>query len=127
LDKEPVGTSYVLKVPFRLSGQEQGTGNFGTIEDNQLNYLKNLSANQHLQYLSLSGFGNTADDYDIRVENEKTGAAVRITCDQPLTKLAFWSTPITLCPEPYIHIKVDPGEEMEWKIFYEFYTVEKNN
>jgi hypothetical protein len=127
MDKEPVGIGYVIKVPFNISGEEQGTGNFGKIQDNQISYSKDLSPNQHLQYLSLGGYGSTAADYDIRVENQKTGAAVRITCDQPLSRLAFWSTSVTVCPEPYIHIKVNPGEEIGWKIFYEFYSCEKHN
>jgi hypothetical protein len=75
----------------------------------------------------LQGFSNSAKDYDIRVENHKTGAAVRITSDQPLSRLAFWSTSITLCPEPYINISVKPGEKFSWNFYYEFYTCEKNN
>jgi hypothetical protein len=53
----------------------------------------------------------------------KTGAGVRITSDQPLSKLVFWSAPATICPEPYITIKVNPGQEYSWKIMYEFYTI----
>jgi hypothetical protein len=127
MDKEPVGTNFVIKLPFHLAGEEQGKGNLGKLQDNQITYLKDLSKTEHLQYLSLAGFSNSAKDYDIRVENHKTGAAVRITSDQPLSKLAFWSTSITLCPEPHIKVKVNPGEKFSWKCFYDFYECEKNN
>lgn len=127
MDKQPVGTNFVVKLPFHLEGEEQGKGNLGKLQDNQITFLKDLSKTEHLQYVSLQGFSNSAKDYDIRVENHKTGAAVRITSDQPLSKLAFWSTYITLCPEPYIHVSVKPGETFSWNFFYEFYTCEKNN
>ena len=67
--------------------------------------------------------GKTAD-YDIKIENHKTGAAVRITGDQPISKFIFWSASTTVCPEPFIKIKVDPGKEFSWGIKYEFYTCE---
>jgi hypothetical protein len=127
MDKQPVGKDFVIKFPYKITGEEQGTGNFGKIQDNQISYLKDLSKNDHLQYLELQGFGNTSKDYDIRVENHKTGAAVRITSDQPLSKLAFWSAHATLCPEPFITLRINPGESIAWKFYYEFYTCEKNN
>jgi hypothetical protein len=126
MDRQAVGTGFVMKLPFAVTATEQGTGNFGKIEGNEISYQKDLLQNQHLQYLSIQGFGATSKDYDIRVEDHRTGAAVRITSDQPLSRLAFWSTSVTLCPEPYIAIKVNPGDTYRWKIFYEFYTCEKN-
>jgi hypothetical protein len=62
-------------------------------------------------------------DYDIRIENRKTSAGVRIVGDQPLSKLVFWSIRTTLCPEPYIRMRVEPGRESKWNIRYEFYTL----
>jgi hypothetical protein len=38
-------------------------------------------------------------------------------------KLMYWSAPATVCPEPYIHVRVEPGKEMNWLIRYEFYTM----
>jgi hypothetical protein len=122
IDKQPIGPDYVIKFPFTPIGEPQGKGNLGKTQDNQIKFLKELSSNDHLQYLSLQGFSNSAKDYDISIENHKTGAAVRITSDQPLSKLAFWSAVKTLCPEPYIHIKINPGEIFTWKIYYQFYT-----
>jgi hypothetical protein len=121
LDKQPIGQGFVVTFPFRLSGEAQGTENFGEIRDKQIIFLKELSKNEHLYFKSLQGFGNSAKDYDIKIENHKTGAAVRITSDQPLSKLVFWSASKTLCPEPYIQMKIKPGETFKWKIYYQFY------
>ena len=60
--------------------------------------------------------------YFIKIENNETGAGVRIRGDKPLLKLFFWACPTTLCPETYVDIKIKPGEEFRWKFSYEFYT-----
>jgi hypothetical protein len=44
----------------------------------------------------LSGFGTSSSDFDIRVENRKTGAGVRVTGDRPLSRLYYWSIPTVL-------------------------------
>ena len=126
MDKQPTGPDFTVTFPFKLSGDPGETGTLGALHDNQVLFHKELTGNEHLFYRSLEGFGSSAKDYDIRIENHKTGAAVKITCDQPLLKIVFWSAPKTICPEPYIRIKVNPGETVEWKIFYEFYTCDTN-
>ena len=65
----------------------------------------------------------SASDYDIRIENRKAGAGVRIRGDQPLSKVFFWSIRSVACPEPYIHLRVEPGQEARWTITYDLYDV----
>lgn len=122
IDKQPVGADFVVSFPFNLSGQPMNERNFGKLEDNKIVFLKDLARNSDVHYPFLTGFSNTAKDYDIKVENRKTGAGVRITADQPMSRLGFWSAPKTLCPEPYIQVKAKPGETFRWKISYQFYT-----
>lgn len=126
IDKQPIGTDYVVRFPFNLSA-EAGSSEFGKLQDNAIRYTKNLSGKDHLYFPALAGFSNNAKDYDIRIENQKTGAGVRITSDQPISRMAFWSAHLTICPEPYIKIKVNPGETFRWKIYYDFYTTKNNN
>jgi hypothetical protein len=125
IDKHPIGPGLVLKVPFNLSGEGVGFGNIAEIQGNQISYLRAIGNGEEAECYDLKGYGTSAEDYDIRIENRITGAGVRITCDQPLLKLAFWSCPTTMCPEPYIKIKVEPGKEITWTIKYEFYTLTK--
>ncbi len=66
------------------------------------------------------GSAATVADYDFRMEQRDTGAAVRIRGDRPLTRLVFWSAARTVCPEPYVDASVDPGQETTWRITYEF-------
>ena len=53
----------------------------------------------------------------------KSGAGVHITGDQPLARIYFWSIRSVACPEPYIHLRVEPGQQIKWQIAYEFYTL----
>jgi hypothetical protein len=114
-----------VRVPFYLKGEGVGFGEIAQIHDNQISFLRVIGKGEEAECYSLQGFGPTSDDYEIRIENRITGAGVKITCNQPLLKLAFWSCPTTLCPEPYIKIRVEPGKEFTWEIKYEFYTLSK--
>jgi len=48
---------------------------------------------------------------------------VHITGDTPLSKVVFWSIRTVACPEPYVQLHVEPGQESKWKINYDFYTL----
>ncbi|HTE33620.1 MAG TPA: hypothetical protein VK666_24730 [Chryseolinea sp.] len=120
MDKQPIGPDFIVKLPFKPTSESDG-GVFGKFQDNNIVFLKELENNEHLFYRAVQGFSESVRDYEIRIENHKTGAAVKITCDQPLSKLVFWSAPKTVCPEPYIRFKINPGETFNWKIFYQFY------
>ncbi len=70
----------------------------------------------------IEGYSTTdPKDFDIRVENHKTGAGVRITADRPLWRINFWSVRTTVCPEAYVEVKALPGKETSWKLTYDFY------
>ncbi len=127
IDDQPSGKDIVIAFPFNLKGDARRNSNFARLDINKIIFQKELINNEQHQYLSLVGFSNNKQDYAIKIENHKTGAAVQITSDQPLSKLAFWSAPKTVCPEPYIHISVKPGETFKWKIFYQFYICDTIN
>jgi hypothetical protein len=73
-------------------------------------------------YGEFKGFGSSAKDYEITVENQKSGAAVEIHGDQPLVYVGVWAVRTVVAPEPYIQIKVPVGEEFRWKYRYRFYV-----
>jgi hypothetical protein len=125
IDRHPIGPGLVVKFPFILKGGCAGFGELAEIQGNQISFLRPIGNGEEVECSSLEGFGPDATDYDIRIENRITGAGVKITCNQPFLKLAFWACSTTLCPEPYIKIKVEPGKEISWTIKYEFYTLTK--
>ncbi len=125
IDKTLTGPDIKIKFPFEINGTGRGLGTFAAIKDKEINYTRNLNEKEDMYIGALKGFGNDSKDYDFRIENHQSMAGVRIRADKPLDKLVFWACPTVSCPEPYIHIKVDPGKEFKWKINYEFYEIEK--
>jgi hypothetical protein len=125
IDKQLTGPSIKIKFPFEISGTGRGLGTFAEMKPKEINYTRELKDNEDLYIDTVHGFGGDAKDYDFRIENHKSGAGVRIRADKPLQKLVLWACPTVSCPEPYIHIKVNPGEEFKWKIQYEFYEFPK--
>jgi hypothetical protein len=123
IDNQPVGPGYIVRFPFNIIGEGQGIGELAEITGKEIVYLRNLKSDETVFCVGLKGFSASAEDYEIRIENHTTGAGVRITCDQPFLMINFWCCSTTLCPEPYIKIKADPGQEFSWKINYEFYTL----
>ena len=69
----------------------------------------------------ISGFGNSASDYDFKVVNTKSGFGQRIRADQPLARINFWSIRTNVSWEPYIAISLKPGESKKWTYTYDYF------
>lgn len=121
LDGEPTSSDFVVRFPFDLRATADLKG-LAEIRGKELAYLKELQKGQTV-FTNLEGHGSSPKDYDIRVENRKTGAGVRQTGDHPLSKVVFWSIRTNISPEPYIEMRIEPGKGSSWRITYEFYTV----
>ena len=120
IDRQPTGPGFVVTFPDDLNEKLDGMEAYVSIKNNQLIFLKELK-DKYIAFKDLTN-GKGAS-YHIKIENQKTGAGVKITGDRPISKLAFWSSLKTLCPEPYIKIRAKPGQKVSWKISYEYYTV----
>ena len=123
IDGQTTGPESVVRFPFEARATKS-LQDLAEVRSGQLVYLKELAKGQSV-FTELEGFGSTAQDYDIRLENKTAGAGVRITGDRPIAKLVFWSIRTTFCPEPYIDLKIEPGSQSAWKISYDFYTLPK--
>jgi hypothetical protein len=121
LDGQPTGPDFTVRFPFEPRAAAP-LNDLGETRGTQIVFLREFVRPQTM-FSEVGGFGSTARDYDIRVENRKTGAGVRVTGDRPLSKLLFWSAAATVCPEPYIDLTIEPGKESSWRIVYEFYQV----
>jgi hypothetical protein len=63
------------------------TGRYPELRGNQLVYLKTFG-DEDRATAAIRGFGETARDYDKRVENKKLGTGYRVTGDRPLSNIA---------------------------------------
>jgi hypothetical protein len=122
IDNQPTGPDFIVKFPFAIKGTFEGKPEKGAFSGSNIIYKRMIEKGEFLGVFPVTGYGSTMNDYDFRIENKKTGAGVRITGDKPLTRLNFWSAPSTICPEPFVGIKVEPGKEVSWRITYEFYS-----
>ena len=123
IDSQATGPGLVLKFPFSLTTEAaRGLNELAAVRDDSIVILRQLSGKEAV-YAILHGYGDQAGDYDIRLENHRTGAGLRIRSDKPLSRLVCWGNSKILCPEPYLHLRVPPGETVTWTIRYDFYTI----
>jgi hypothetical protein len=120
LDGTPTGPDISVHfgfVPQAVKPLQHG----GTISGNELTYERELQPRESV-FSFLTGFSDKVSDYDMKVENRKTGAGVEQTSDSPISNFNFWSIRTTVCPEAYIHLSIPPGHTAHWTIRYRFYT-----
>jgi hypothetical protein len=70
----------------------------------------------------LTGFTGKPGEYKFHVEDRNTHVGVLQQSESALSRVYFWSTPKTICPEGYIAIDVAPGQTQKWAISYTFET-----
>ncbi len=122
LDKQPPGPDFVITFPFQLQPLRPPEKDMGEIRGNQILYLKTLEDRARMT-TSLQGLSEKPADYDIRIENKKVGAGMRITGDRPLSNVALWSIRTTLSVEPFNAMTIPPAGEFTWKLTYDYYTL----
>jgi hypothetical protein len=122
LDNQPPGPDFSISVPFQIHSPWPPNKDLAQIQGNHIVFFKVLE-NQDVVQIPMQGFGPTPKDYDIRIENRKVGAGMRIRGDRPLSFENFWSMRRVLSMEPFITMSIDPGGEFTWKTFYEYYTL----
>jgi hypothetical protein len=115
IDDRPVGPDYRLLLPFEPKVIEAKDEPL-RLDGRTVLFPKALVGK--CAWVNLGGFAADAKDNDFTIENTKAAASVHVTGDQPMVKLAFWSTQLATCPEPFIAIKAAPGETMKWKSTY---------
>jgi hypothetical protein len=125
LDKQPTGPDFVITVPFQIRSPNPPRNELARISGSQFVYSKVLQNKEVVQTL-LGGFGDSPRDNDIRIENRRVGAGIRITGDHPLSKLNLWSIRAVLAVEPFITMTIKPGSEFSWKTSYDYYTLPSN-
>jgi hypothetical protein len=122
LDKQPPGPDFVITFPFPLQSRRPPDKSVGELKGNQILYVKTLE-NQERMATSLDGLSQNPADFDVRIENKKVGAGMRITGDRPMSNLGFWSIRAVLSVEPYNAMTIPPAGEFTWKLTYDYYTL----
>lgn len=124
IDSLFIGPDYTVRFPFKIveKGKIVGLGEFAEVKEDEIFFTSELGEDDHVYIGDITGFDKNKGGYKIWVENRRSGAGVKITCDRPLSRLVFWSAQKAICPEPYIDLTITPGAVANWKIKYEFYS-----
>ncbi|MFA6946309.1 MAG: hypothetical protein WC220_10445 [Pedobacter sp.] len=123
LDKQTTGSDFTVTLPFKIENEPTGK-KLMDFSENKMTYLRDLKKGESTMEYPKGYTGNKVEDYDFRVENNKTGAGVRITSDRALSKFMYWSVSTTLSPEPFIQVDAEPGKQFSWAIRYLFYSTD---
>ena len=121
IDNQPIGSDYKLRFPYPVFGEGKGIGSLAAFNGSEINFLTTLGKTRQVYVDSIQGHSPHSNTYQLQIENTKTGAGVQIQADGPLSRMAFWAAYKTVCPEPYIRIKLLPGESKTWNIIYDFF------
>jgi hypothetical protein len=128
VDADPIGPNYEIALRFKptFTVQRDRAKELLKIEGTALTLGGKLDKGSI--YAELTGFpenrvkepkkdGHVAD---FTLRHLKSGISVGVWCDQPFSEFRVWGIGTTLCPEPFIRVKVEPGKRFNWTWRYEF-------
>jgi hypothetical protein len=90
------------------------------VEGNVIHFQRELHRGEVVRGGDFKGFNAGARDYVIRTENTATGAGVLQSSSSAMDHAFFWATDKTVCPEAFIAVNVDPKQNVEWSLRYQF-------
>jgi hypothetical protein len=114
------GTTVML--PFAVSTGRKPNPDLAAIEGNKVIYKKTLAGEDVVSF-PITGFGDTASDHEIRVENRAVKAGMSMRGDKPLKSVSLWSIRSNVSVEPFVAVSVAPGKEFRWTSSYRYYSI----
>jgi hypothetical protein len=109
-----------LQAPFTLAHTRPMPADVVKFDGGTMTYLRPLTGQEQVAS-DLTGYGEAVSDNDFRVTNTQTGYGVRLRASMPMTRLLWWSVPSTLGIEPYMAVKLKPGETRTWTHTFDYY------
>ena len=131
IDQEPTGPNIKTTFPYDIyldNGDNKivpGFGSLATISDRTISFNRYFNKGENVYSSGIQGFSDLPEDYQFSVVNTKTGAGVKIKGDKALEKIVYWANARTYCAEPYIRLNLEPGETIQWKYDYIFFTLDE--
>lgn len=122
LDGQARGPGVSITVPFQIQTPRPPGKSLAEIRGNQIVYRKMLGHGDVVA-TPIEGFSDSPKDHDIRIEDTRSGAGMRITADRPLSSASLWSIQTVLAMEPFIAVDVKPGSEFSWTSTYDYYSL----
>ena len=122
LDRQTIGPDFTIIVPFQIHSPQPPNKDVAEIRGNRFVYLREL-AGRDIVMAPLAGFSDSRRDNEVRIENRRVGAGMVIRGDHPLSHMFLWSIRSVLAVEPFITMAIPPGDEFDWNVTYDYYTL----
>ncbi len=119
IDGMNVGKAYSISAPYDIHPTPAPDPKVVSIDGKKASYIADLQGEDRAAF-GLQGFSADAKDYDFAITNQAASVEVRITGDRPLTNVEVWSIRSVLALEPFIDIRVVPGQDYEWSYTYTY-------
>jgi len=119
IDGWPIGKGYTLSFPFQIKPKGDLLGIVET-KENQIIFLKGFQPGQALCSL-FEGFGPGSVSNQVSIKNATDRTGIEIIGDKSLEWINLYAVTTTLCIEPGIRIKLQPGENFSWVNRYRFF------
>jgi hypothetical protein len=119
LKLSPGNENLAVTLPFAVDPDKKPDPALVQITGSRIAYQRALKDKDVVSFL-IKGYSGNVRDYDIRVDNTKTGAGMEVTGDNPLVKLNLWSIRTAMALEPYIAIDLAPGATKRWTYTYSY-------
>ena len=119
LTLSPGDEHITITAPFAIKAEKPFAPDAAAVEGKTIKYLRAVKEGESVTS-PISGFGNSASDYDFTVKNTATGFGQRIRGDQPLARINFWSIATNVSWEPYVAISLKPGQTKHWTYTYDY-------
>ncbi len=119
LDGAAPGPDFLITLPFQIETPQPPDPAIAEIQGNKIAFLKTLE-NQERVFCLIQGYSDQVSDYDVKIENIRTGASVRVTADRPLARMALWSIRSNISLEPFVDVSTKPGDTTSWTLKYHY-------
>ncbi|MGA1236872.1 MAG: hypothetical protein ACO34E_08400 [Limisphaerales bacterium] len=124
LDQLPPSPGTRISLPFEIKATPEPDAALAKTEGRSIKFQRTFSGEDRI-FMQIQGFSQSAADYDVRIDHLQAGAGLRIRGDRPLSRMALWSIRAPISLEPFLHICIEPGEEYQWQIAYDLYTLDQ--
>jgi hypothetical protein len=114
IDGAPPASGYSAEFPFAPRPLEamEAPFSFGT---DRVDWASNTTG-----YVKFAGFAAAVSDNRVRITARGSASVIEIGGDTPLSHAALFVNPEAFCFEPFVRVRVKPGERTAWTRIYTF-------
>jgi len=113
-NRQHVGPGYDLTFPF-APGPAFDLDSPACLSGNTLTFRQPLNSPV---FAMLDGFNGAISDNQVTVRHAASALGLRIIGDRPIVRYHFFAAPGAVCPEPFVEIRLAPGQSTTWQHTY---------